>query len=203
MSASGIERSAKRAVLDEEEIMAIGTSMIGRLGALAATFGFCLIIAGPVFADGGGGGSNDSSTCQPGEVYDSRQWKCVKRQAGVLPDKALAEYAYVLAKAERYDEALAVLNTMKNPNTAEAWNYRGYATRKLGRVDEGIGYYLKSVKLAPRYAQVREYLGEAYVIKGDLARAKAQLNVIKSICGTECEPYEDLAKAISSGGKES
>jgi hypothetical protein len=26
-----------------------------------------------------------------------------------------------------------------------ALNYRGYATRKLGRTDEGIGYYLKSV----------------------------------------------------------
>ena len=103
----------------------------------------------------------------------------------------------MLAKAERYDEALDLLKLMKNPNTPQALNYRGYATRKLGRVDEGIAYYLKSVKLDPRYAQVREYLGEAYVIKGDLARAKAQLRKIKAICGTECEEYEDLAKAIS------
>jgi predicted Zn-dependent protease len=70
-------------------------------------------------------------------------------------------------------------------------------TRKLGRVDEGISYYLKSVKLDPHYAQVREYLGEAYVIKGDMARANAQLRKIKAICGTECEEYEDLAKAIA------
>ena len=48
------------------------------------------------------------------------------------------------------------------------------------------GYYLKSVAMAPRYAQVREYLGEAYVEKGDLVRAKEQLRVIKSICGTHC-----------------
>ncbi len=185
--------------------MRIGMTMIGRQEALAAAFGFCLMMAGPALADGGGGGgggSNDSTTCGQGEVYDARQWKCVKRQAGILPDKALADYAYVLAKAERYGEALEVLNLMKNPNTPEALNYRGYATRKLGRVDEGIGYYLKSVKLAPRYAQVREYLGEAYVIKGDMARAKAQLQVIKAICGTVCEEYEDLAKAIA-GGRES
>jgi len=117
----------------------------------------------------------------------------------VLPDKALADYAYALAKAERYDEALDVLNLLKNPNTPQALNYRGYATRKLGRVDEGIAYYRKSVALDPRYAQVREYLGEAYVIKGDIARAKAQLRVIKTICGTECEEYEDLAKAIAGG----
>ena len=175
-----------------------------KIAMTIAAFGFCLMTAGPVLADGGGGGggSNDSTTCQAGEVYDARAMRCVRRQAGILPYKALADYAYVLAKAERYGEAIEVLNLMKNPNTAEALNYRGYATRKLGRVDEGIAYYLKSVKLAPRYAQVREYLGEAYVIKGDLARAKAQLQVIKGICGTECEEYEDLAKAIS-GGKES
>jgi len=87
---------------------------------------------------------------------------------------------------------------MKNPNTAQALNYRGYATRHMGKLDEGIGYYLQSVKLDPHYAQVREYLGEAYVIKGDLTSAKYQLGKIKMICGnTECEEYEDLAKAIT------
>ena len=104
-----------------------------------------------------------------------------------------------LAKAERYDEALATLDSMQDPNTPEALNYRGYATRNLGRVDEGIGYYLKAVSLDPRYAQVREYLGEAYVIKGDVGRAREQLRSIEAICGTDCEEYEDLAKAIAAG----
>jgi tetratricopeptide (TPR) repeat protein len=176
---------------------------IMRLGITLTALGFCFLAVGPALADGGGGndGSNSSTTCGSGEVYDARSGRCVKQQAGVLPDKALAAYAYTLAKADRYSEALDVLNLMKDPNTAEALNYRGYATRKLGRVDEGITYYLQSVSLAPRYAQVREYLGEAYVIKGDLPHAKAQLQAIKSICGTECEEYEDLAKAIA-GGKE-
>lgn len=94
-------------------------------------------------------------------------------------------------------EALNVLDTLKNPNTAKALNYRGYATRKLGRTDEGIGYYLQAVKLDPSYAQVREYLGEAYVIKGRLDLAQEQLQTIKSLCGTQCEEYEDLADAIA------
>jgi tetratricopeptide (TPR) repeat protein len=183
--------------VNEEEIMGSSTTIARCPGVLAAVLGFCLMTAGPVLADGGGSDKSDRTTCAPGEVYDARTMQCVKKQSGVLPDKALADYAYALAKAERYDEALDVLKLMKNPNTAQALNYRGYATRKLGRVDEGIAYYLKSVKLDPRYAQVREYLGEAYVIKGDIARAKAQLRVIKTICGTECEEYEDLAKAIT------
>ena len=61
-----------------------------------------------------------------------------------------------------------MLDLLNNPNTPRALNYRGYATRKLGRTDEGIGYYLKSVALDPNYPQVREYLGEAYVIRGQI-----------------------------------
>jgi tetratricopeptide (TPR) repeat protein len=168
-----------------------------------AAFSLALIATGPARADGGGGGdgggSDSSSTpaCSRGEVWDSRSQRCVRADNGVLPDKEFAENAIVLAKAGRYEEALAVLDLLQDPNTAVALNYRGFATRKLGRVDEGIGYYLKSVALDPRYAQVREYLGEAYVQKGDIAQARLQLAAIEKICGTGCKEYEDLAQAIA------
>jgi hypothetical protein len=55
--------------------------------------------------------------------------------------------------------AIDVLDLLDNPNTSRALNYRGNATSKLGRTDEGIGYYLKSVTLDPNYPQVREYVG--------------------------------------------
>jgi Flp pilus assembly protein TadD len=113
----------------------------------------------------------------------------------------LTDYAAALSKAERYGEALAILDLLRKPNTAEALNYRGYATRKLGQVDQGIKYYLRSVALDPRYTLVREYLGEAYVIKGDVASANAQLQVIKRLCGTDCEQYQHLASAIADPSK--
>jgi tetratricopeptide (TPR) repeat protein len=164
---------------------------------LAAAIGLCLIRTAPALAAGSDSDGSSSTTCKTGEFYDARQSKCVKRQSGLLPDKALTDYAYALIKAGRYQEALDTLDIMKNPVTAVALNYRGYATRKLGRIDEGIGYYLKSVALDPHYAQVREYLGEAYIVKGDMARAQAQLQAIKQICGTVCEAYEQLAVAIA------
>jgi tetratricopeptide (TPR) repeat protein len=173
-------------------------------GVLAsALLGLGLVLAAPAFADGGGGGSDrsDTPTCGKGEAWDSRSQKCVKAENGVLPDKNLADNAYTLAKAGRYTEALAVLNLMRDPNTAVALNYRGYATRRMGRIDEGIGYYLKSVALDPNYAQVREYLGEAYVIKGDFPRAEAQLHAIKTICGTTCEEYQNLLVFIADPAK--
>jgi tetratricopeptide (TPR) repeat protein len=163
---------------------------------LVIAFGACLALQGQARADGD---KPNTPTCPPGQVYDSRTMHCVPQQAGVVPDKDLAQYAFALATAGRYREALGVLDLLRDPNTAVALNYRGYATRKLGRLDEGIGYYLRSVALDPHYAQVREYLGEAYVLKGDMASAHAQLAAIETICGTGCDAYEHLAEAITEG----
>ncbi len=139
----------------------------------------------------------DLTTCEPGQVWDKKKHKCLERHSGVLPDPDLTEYAYALAKADRYQEAIDVLDLLDNPNTPRALNYRGYATRKLGRTEEGIGYYLKSVALDPTYAQVREYLGEAYVTEGKFDLAKDQLATIEKLCGSkDCEYYDDLADAL-------
>ena len=63
-------------------------------------------------AAGGGAGTvhhlknqSDLTTCQPGMVWDTKQQKCLARHSGVLPDPELTEYAYALAKADRYQEA--------------------------------------------------------------------------------------------------
>jgi tetratricopeptide (TPR) repeat protein len=121
----------------------------------------------------------------------------LERHSGVLPDADLTEYAYALAKADRYQEAIDVLDLLDNPSTPRALNYRGYATRKLGHTDEGIAYYLKSVALDPSYVQVREYLGEAYVTQGKFDLAKDQLSTIEKLCGSKtCEYYQDLAEAL-------
>jgi tetratricopeptide (TPR) repeat protein len=159
--------------------------------------------AGGAAPAGGGAGTahlksqSGLTTCHPGMVWDMKQKKCLARHSGVLPDSELTEYAFALAKADRYQEAIDVLDLLDNPNTARALNYRGYATRKLGRTDEGIGYYLKSVALDPSYPQVREYLGEAYIIEGKYDLAKDQLAAIEKLCGPGCPYYRDLADALA------
>jgi Flp pilus assembly protein TadD len=167
------------------------------LAFVSASFLAGGLLAAPAFAAGSDSSSGSQTpTCPSGKVYSQQKQKCVDAQSNLLDDQSLTTYAYVLAKQGRYEEALQTLDLLKKPNTAEALNYRGYATRKLGRVDEGIGFYLQAVALDPNYTLVREYLGEAYVIKGDLPRAKEQLAEIEKRCGTTCEPYSDLAEAI-------
>ena len=142
------------------------------------------------------------TTCMKGYVWSAKRHVCLRAQSSVLPDDELTDYAYALAKADRFNEAIDVLNLLQDTQTPKALNYRGYATRKLGRTDEGIGYYLKSVAMDPTYAQVREYLGEAYVIQGKVELAKDQLQTIGKLCGnTTCEEYEDLADAIEKAPK--
>ena len=163
-----------------------------------AVAGACLslvLLAGRV--DAMGDNSSPKPTCHRGEIWSAKARKCVRQEGSLLPDKDRADYAYALAKAGRYEEALSVLDTLKNRYTAKALNYRGYATRQLGRTDEGIHYYLESVALDPHYAKVREYLGEAYVIKGQMNLARDQLATIKNLCGTKCEEYRDLSEAIA------
>lgn len=170
-------------------------------GLLMASCLVGVLVSSPVHASGGG--SNDTPpkpTCPKGQIWDSKTGRCVSLLSHRQSDAELTDYAYRLAKQGRYEEALALLDTLEQPNTARALNYRGYATRKLGRTEEGIGYYLQAVKLDPRYAQVREYLGEAYVTQGRLDLARAQLQAIKSICSTTCEEYQDLADAIAHPG---
>lgn len=146
-----------------------------------------------------GDSSSESKTpdCPKGQVYDSGSKQCVPEKTSRLSDEDKTRYAYHLAKKGEYQSALNLLDTLKNPDTREAWNYRGYATRKLGRTDEGIGYYQRSVALDPRYAKVREYLGEAWMIKGRPDLAREQLATIKTLCGVSCEEYRDLQAAIN------
>lgn len=167
------------------------------LGAVAMLAGGLLSVPAPVLANDDGGSSRPG--CPRGQVYDQSTMRCVAQSSGIVDDDSLVAYAAALSRAERYEEAITVLDLMDNPNTAEALNYRGYATRNLGRVDEGIGYYLQSVALDPEYTLVREYLGEAYVIQGRLDLATEQLAEIEKRCGTTCEPYQDLAEAIADG----
>ena len=154
--------------------------------------------ANPGTSDGAGKSVNrtDLTTCMPGQVWDPKKHKCLQRHSGVLPDSDLTGYANALLKADRFEEAIDVLDLLDNPNTPRALNYRGYATRKLGRIDEGIGYYLQSIALDPEYPQVREYLGEAYVIEGKYDLAKDQLATIEKICGKDCLFYGELEKAL-------
>jgi len=135
-------------------------------------------------------------TCEPGKVYDSLIQICVDPAPGVVSDRMFWEYAYVLARFDRSEEADSLLGFVADQSKPRFLNVRGYVSRKLGRVEESIDYYLKAIELEPDYVNARSYLGEAYLMQGNVELARTQLAEIEKICGNTCEPYFALLQAI-------
>jgi tetratricopeptide (TPR) repeat protein len=64
-----------------------------------------------------------------------------------------------------------------DPESARDWYHgRGEIHKELGRYDTAIADYTKALKLAPDDSEVYYSRGEAYYKKGNLAKAKADLN---------------------------
>jgi lipoprotein NlpI len=60
-----------------------------------------------------------------------------------------------------------------------------------------IDYYDQALALDPNYTKARQYLGEAYLEKDEVGKAKEQFVEIANRCGGPCNDYELLVKAIA------
>ncbi len=185
-------------------------------GALSLAGAAALAASGGGGGGGGGGSSGGSSgggssgggsagpapiKCNKGWTYDATKGWCVKNQA--LNDQQLYEEGRALALAGYYENALDSLNAIRNKNDAMVLTMIGYSERKSGNYDDGLAYYAKALAIEPMNVNTHEYLGEAYAEKGQLDLAKAELVKVEAVCGTACEQYQDLAKAIAGKPDES
>ena len=109
------------------------------------------------------------------------------------------DQAVELVNAGDYGRALRMLENVvdKEPGNADAWNYIGYSHRNLKQLDKAMSAYNKALALNPKHRGAREYLGELYLMKGDLAKAEEQLRELDSICTFGCEEYDELKEAIA------
>ena len=83
------------------------------------------------------------------------------------------------------------------PENASIQNWLGFAQRKLGNMDAAFAAYGKALKLNPEYKQAHEYIGEAYLMVGDLPQAELHLTELQKLCTPiPCEEYKDLKRAI-------
>lgn len=162
-----------------------------------------------------GGNADKAKSCPRGARYSERKGRCVKTSCGTgqawssgveacvdgnsaaLTDEDLYLAGRDLGQEARYVEALQLFFRMKNREQARVLSSIGYSTRKLGDIDKGINYYHQALERDPDYTKARQYLGEAYLQKGDVGKAKEQLIEIANRCGGPCDDYELLVKAIT------
>jgi Flp pilus assembly protein TadD len=97
-----------------------------------------------------------------------------------------------------WETAIAVLASaaLRDTRNADIESYLGFAYRKAGRLDEAFRHYARALALSPRHRGAHEYVGEAFLIVGDLARAEEHLAALRKICLIPCEEVDELAEKI-------
>jgi tetratricopeptide (TPR) repeat protein len=144
------------------------------------TFGIALtlLVAPAIGAGGGGGGGRESSGPDVGaELVAAQKLIEAKDWSGAI---------VALERAQR-----------RNDRDADVHNLLGYSLRHAGRLQEAFAQYDRALHLDPWHRGAHEYAGEAWLQAKEPAKAREHLAALRKLCGTECEPYRDLAQAIA------
>ncbi|MEL7138793.1 MAG: tetratricopeptide repeat protein [Pseudomonadota bacterium] len=95
----------------------------------------------------------------------------------------------------------------RRPWHDNAHNLLGYGYRKMHLYELALKHYHTALELNPRHRQALEYLGEAYLQMGDVAKAEETMERLANVCGAVslafsdgdfsdgCDEYRDLREA--------
>ncbi len=115
------------------------------------------------------------------------------------PDYAAGKKAI---EAKDWSAAIGFLGkaARRDSRNADIQNYLGYAYRNAGQLDKAFEHYRKALNLNPRHRGAHEYIGEAYLLVNNPAKAADHLAALKKICVLPCEEYEDLKAKLDKYG---
>ncbi|HXR58190.1 MAG TPA: hypothetical protein VN747_02645 [Burkholderiales bacterium] len=85
-----------------------------------------------------------------------------------------------------------------SPQNADYHNLYAYAIRKGPSPDMDLVFrhYNEALRIDPKHLGAHEYLGEAYLMQKNLAKANEHLAQLSRLCG-RCDEYFKLKKAIA------
>jgi len=122
---------------------------------------------------------------------------------GFADDPASGDPGFQEGKAEieahNWAKAIEILGKTAEafPDSADTQNLLGYAYRNSGNLDAAFRHYERALAINPAHKNAHEYLGEAYLMKNDLAGAQQQLAELAKICTPiPCEEYRELKRAV-------
>ena len=86
----------------------------------------------------------------------------------------------------------------RDAGNADYHNLLAYAIRHEANPDMAtvFKHYGEALRIDPKHRGAHEYIGEAYLMVGDLSKAKEHLAALDKLCVFSCEEYRDLKKAI-------
>ena len=86
-----------------------------------------------------------------------------------------------------------------NPQNADYHNLYAYSMRKGAKpsMDLVFRHYNEALRLDPRHRGAHEYIGEAYLMSGNLAKAKEHLAQLDNLCTFGCAEYTKLKREVA------
>ena len=92
-------------------------------------------------------------------------------------------------EARNWPDAIRLLSSaaLRDTRNPDIQNYLGYAYRNSGDLSPAFLHYNRALQLNPRHRGAHEYLGEAYLMIGNLAKAEEHLAALQKICLLPCE----------------
>ncbi|MGH8691581.1 MAG: tetratricopeptide repeat protein [Burkholderiales bacterium] len=86
-----------------------------------------------------------------------------------------------------------------NPDNAQYHNLYAYSLRKGANPDMNLVFkhYNEALRIDPKHRGAHEYIGEAYLMVNNVAKAKEHLVQLDKLCFFGCSEYTDLKKAIA------
>jgi Flp pilus assembly protein TadD len=102
-------------------------------------------------------------------------------------------------KAKDWPAALRDLNAMidQGVQQADVYSLLGFSLRKSGEPDKAYTFYRKALEFEPNHKGALEYLGELYVEKGEIAKAREHVRLLTRLCPSGCAELDDLKAAIA------
>lgn len=88
----------------------------------------------------------------------------------------------------------------KNPNSPEAYNWRGMAYADKGQLDKALADYDKAISLSPKYGDAFNNRGEIYRKKGDFKRAISDYVTAAQLEPNFAEPWYNAGLAYEALG---
>ncbi len=134
----------------------------------------------------------------PGQAVraDPGETRFQREEAPENPDYVAGKRAIDAADWRAAIDALSKV-VAKEPNNADAYNLLGYAYRKSGQLDLAFKHYGEALRIEPKHRFAHEYIGEAYLLANNLAKAEEHLKALDRLCFFGCEQYDDLKKAVA------
>ncbi|HEX9398412.1 MAG TPA: hypothetical protein VF943_16900 [Burkholderiales bacterium] len=115
-------------------------------------------------------------------------------------DPALERYEQAAGRQDWPAAQAAMKDALsRDPGNADFNNLYAYSLRKGPSPDMNLVFkhYNEALRIDPKHRGAHEYLGEAYLMVGNVEKAKEHLGQLDKICFFGCAEFSDLKKAIA------